>query len=298
MIRKIELLLKAKESTLPGDFTVYRAIPRRELRRVGGFVFFDHFDAENITPEKFDVPPHPHVGLQTVTYLFEGEILHTDSLDYQEIIAPGAVNWMTAGKGITHSEQVLLNLPRMHGVQSWVGLPQDKRKIDPNFEHFSAEKLPLITLENVIIRVLAGNLEENTSPIPTFQELTYFDIEVSGKAQTTLKINPNHELAIYVCEGEIEIDEQKIERFSLAKLTDGEAILKFSSEKSARFVIFGGEPLPEPTVIYWNFITDSVGEAKQALIDWEDGKFPQVTRYKKISTTENGDDEAEKMQLL
>lgn len=298
MNRKIELLLPAKESSLPGNFTVYRAIPRRELRRVGGFVFFDHFDAENVTPENFDVPPHPHIGLQTVTYLFEGEILHTDSLDFQEIIAPGAVNWMTAGKGITHSEQVLRDLPRMHGIQSWVGLPQDKRKIEPNFEHFSADKMPSIKLENINIRVLAGKLDEITSPILTFQELTYLDIEVFENAQTVLNVNPDHELAIYVCEGEIEVGGQKIEKFSLAKLTNGESLLEFATQQSARFVIFGGEPLPEPTVIYWNFITDSVGEAKKAALDWEAGKFPEVKKYKKISNSENDEKQSEKMQLL
>lgn len=297
MSRKIELLLPAKQSTLPGNFTVYRAIPRRELRRVGGFVFFDHFDAENITPEKFDVPPHPHVGLQTVTYLFEGEILHTDSLDFQEIIKPGAVNWMTAGKGITHSEQVVRNLPRMHGVQSWVGLPHDKRKIEPDFEHFGAPDLPLIKLENAAIRILAGNLDENVSPIPTFQELTYLDIEILENAEITLNVNPNHELAIYVCEGAIEIDGQTIERFSLGKLSDEGSEITFSSKSAARFVLFGGETLPEPTVIYWNFITDTIGEAKQALIDWEDGKFPEVKKYVKIAHSDDGD-EAEKMKLL
>ena len=299
MHRKIQLKLTAKESTLPGEFTVYRAIPRRELRRVGGFVFFDHFDAENITPENFDVPPHPHVGLQTVTYLFEGEILHTDSLDFQELIAPGAVNWMTAGRGITHSEQVTRNLPRMHGVQSWVGLPHDKRKIEPSFAHFGAENLPVVELENAKIRVLAGNLEENVSPIPTFQELTYLDIEASKNCSLTLNVNPTHELAVYVCEGAIEIDGEKVERFQLAKLTNTDNIFSFSSENGARFVMFGGEELPDPTVIYWNFITDSVGEAKQSLIDWEDGKFPKVSKYKKISDAdESAVSEIEKMKLL
>src|SRR5437868_4476861 len=173
MYRKIQLKLSAKESPLTGSFSVYRALPRRELRRVGGFVFFDHFDAEAIAPADFDVPPHPHVGLQTVTYLFEGEIQHTDSLGFQEIIKPGAINWMTAGKGITHAEQVLKPIPRMHGIQSWVGLPHDKRRTAPSFEHFPEEDLPLIEMENARIRVLAGNLDENASPIPTFQELTY-----------------------------------------------------------------------------------------------------------------------------
>lgn len=282
MSRKIEFQLKAKESLLPGNFTVYRALPRRELRRVGGFVFFDHFDAENVTPEIFDVPPHPHIGLQTVTYLFEGEILHTDSLDFQQKIEPGAVNWMTAGKGITHSEQVLKLQNRMHGIQSWVGLPQDKRKIEPSFEHFGKETLPLIEFEKAKIRVLAGNLNDNVSLIPTFQALTYLDIEADENCELELKINPEHELAVYVCEGSIEIDNQTIERFNLAKLSDSDESFRFSSSKGARFVLFGGEKLPEPTVIYWNFITNTLGEAKQALIDWEEGKFPEVRKYSKI----------------
>ena len=283
MHRKIQLKLAAKESPLTGNFSVYRALPRRELRRVGGFVFFDHFDAPDIAPAHFDVPPHPHVGLQTVTYLFEGEILHTDSLGFQESITPGAVNWMTAGRGITHAEQVMKLQPRMHGIQSWVGLPHDKRKIAPSFEHFAAENLPLVEAENARIRVLAGNLEENVSPIPTFQQLTYLDISADANCALEINVNPSHELAVYVCEGEISIGGESVERFVLAKLTDGEDKVAFSCESDARFVLFGGEHLPDPTVIYWNFITDTIGEAKQAMLDWEDGKFAEVTKYKKIS---------------
>lgn len=283
MLRKIQLKLAAKESPLTGNFSVYRALPRRELRRVGGFVFFDHFDAPRISPVEFDVPPHPHIGLQTVTYLFEGEILHTDSLSYQEKITPGAVNWMTAGRGITHSEQVTRTLERLHGIQSWVGLPHEFRKVEPSFEHFAAEDLPEIERENAKIRVLAGNLGESVSPIPTFQELTYLDIAADAGCSLELNVNPAHELAIYVCEGEIAVGGESVQKFELAKLSDGEGKFAFSSEKAARFVLFGGEHLADPTVIYWNFITDSLGEAKQAMIDWEDGKFPRVEKYKKIS---------------
>lgn len=296
-MRKITLILRAKESSLPGNFTVYRALPRRELRRVGGFVFFDHFDAEAVTPERFDVPPHPHIGLQTVTYLFEGEILHTDSLDYRQEILPGAVNWMTAGRGITHAEQVTRFQKRMHGVQSWVGLPHDKRKTAPSFEHFAAENLPRVEFDRAKIRVLAGSLEENVSPIPTFQPLTYFDVEAPPASGAKIRVDPSHELAVYVCEGAVEIGGQPLERFDLAKLSDGAADLEFKSENGARFVVFGGEPLPEPTVIYWNFITDTVGEAKQALLDWEAGKFPEVGRYEKI-TNVSGEDDFDKMKLL
>ncbi|MDM7924252.1 MAG: pirin family protein [Pyrinomonadaceae bacterium] len=172
----IEKVLPARESMLPGNFVVYRALPRRELRRVGGFVFLDHFDQPDITPELFDVPPHPHVGLQTVTYLFDGEILHTDSLDFEQMISPGDVNWMTSGKGITHAEQVIETQPRIHGLQSWVGLPHDKRAIEPAFDHFPKESLPLIESGGTKIRVIAGACGEHISPIPTFQPLIYLDI--------------------------------------------------------------------------------------------------------------------------
>jgi redox-sensitive bicupin YhaK (pirin superfamily) len=297
MFRKIQLKITAKESPLTGNFSVYRALPRRELRRVGGFVFFDHFDAEHIAPEQFDVPPHPHVGLQTVTYLFEGEILHTDSLGYQEFITPGAVNWMTAGRGITHSEQVLKLQPRMHGIQSWVGLPQDKRKIAPSFEHFAKENLPIVKLENAEIRVLAGNLGENHSPIPTFQQLTYLDISGAADCSLEINVNPSHELAVYICAGEISIGGESVEKFDLAKLSDGEEKFAFTCSREARFVLFGGEHLPDPTVIYWNFITDTIGEAKQAMIDWEEGKFPEVEKYQKVPSAPKIED-PEKMKLL
>ena len=295
-MRTIEFILTASESYLPGDFIVYRALPRRELRRVGGFVFLDHFDQSDVTPELFDVPPHPHIGLQTVTYLFEGEAFHTDSLDNEQPVNAGDVNWMTAGRGITHAEQVRNLQPRMHGLQSWVGLPHDKRKVAPAFDNFPAAELPKIEIDGIAITVIAGELSGKRSPIPTFQELTYFDVTVSNGGNATLAVDPTHELAVYVAEGAILIGGTEVKRHDLAKLSAGDH-LEFSADKDARFVVLGGEPLPDPTVIYWNFITDTVGEAKQAAIDWEDGKFPPVTKYRKFTSEDLGD-ETERMQLL
>jgi quercetin 2,3-dioxygenase len=294
--RRIELILPAAESLLPGDFVVHRALPRRELRRVGGFVFLDHFDQPDITPELFDVPPHPHIGLQTVTYLFEGEILHTDSLDYQQPIVPGDVNWMTAGRGITHSEQVTRRLPRIHGIQSWVGLPHKDRKTAPDFRNFSGSELPVITGEGFTAKIIAGHCGNMVSPIPTFQQLTYFDVKIEGGATASLPVDRDHELAVYVCQGEVEIGDTAIKRFDLAKLSPGGEVA-ISAKENASVILLGGEPLPEPTVIYWNFITDTVGEAKQAMLDWEAGKFPPVKKYVKIS--HDGDEQLEeKMKLL
>jgi redox-sensitive bicupin YhaK (pirin superfamily) len=296
MLRTVELILPASESYLPGDFVVYRALPRRELRRVGGFAFLDHFDQPDITPELFDVPPHPHIGLQTVTYLFDGEILHTDSLGNQCEIRPGDVNWMTAGRGITHAEQVTRLQPRVHGLQSWVGLPHDVRKTDPAFDHFPQDLLPKIRKSGFKITVIAGDCLGEASPIPTFQKLVYLDIQAAPGVLVQFPVDPTYELAIYVCEGSVNVGERVINRNELAKLSKGD-LMEVSCETAVRFVVIGGEPLPDPTVIYWNFITDTVGEAKQAAIDWEDGKFPVVDKYKKYTSADLGDEE-ERMQLL
>ncbi len=284
MNRTVDLILPASESHLPGDFVVHRALPRRELRRVGGFVFLDHFDQPDITPELFDVPPHPHVGLQTVTYLFEGEILHTDSLDYQQLIRPGDVNWMTSGRGITHSEQVIETQQRIHGLQSWVGLPRDKRKVEPAFEHFSKDVLPKIEGTGFSMTVIAGEIDGKRSPIPTYRDLVYIDIRAAAGISHQFAVNPTHELAVYVAEGEVRIGDRTLSRHDLGKLSSGETFA-FEASNYVKFVLIGGEPLPEPTVIYWNFITDTIGEAKQRLKDWEDGEFARVNKYRKISLT-------------
>lgn len=294
--RTVEFILPASESYLPGDFVVYRALPRRELRRVGGFVLLDHFDQPDITPGLFDVPPHPHIGLQTVTYLFEGEILHTDSLDNQCEVRPGDVNWMTAGRGITHAEQVMRTQPQVHGLQSWVGLPQNERKTEPAFDHFPKDILPKIEKDAFTITVIAGDCLGGISPIPTFQKLVYLDVSARHSGTIQLPVDPLYELAVYVCSGTAEIAGHNVKLHDLAKLSGGD-LIEITCDGPARFVVIGGEPLPDPTVIYWNFVTDTVGEAKQAAIDWQDGRFPPVSKYRKFTSVDLGD-EAERMQLL
>lgn len=287
-MRHVKDIIPARQSLLPGGFVVYRALPRRQLSRVGGFVFLDHFDQPDISPEMFDVPPHPHIGLQTVTYLFEGSILHNDSLDHEQMIFPGEVNWMTAGRGITHSEQVVTRQPRLHGLQTWVGLPHDKRKVEPGFEHFGTGVLPALDHEGVLINVIAGELFGRRSPIPTHQSLVYLDIRAHANSNAEFSVEGSHELAVYVCEGTIQIGGEPISKYDLASLSAGEAF-GFSAVSDARFVLFGGEPLHEPTVIYWNFIADSIEEAKQAERDWESGNFPSVSRYRSSAIRDESD---------
>lgn len=228
--------------------------------------------------------------------MFEGEAFHTDSLDNEQPVKAGEVNWMTAGRGITHAEQVTKTQTRMHGLQSWVGLPHDMRQIDPGFDNFPADTLPVLDVDGASITVIAGELEGCVSPIPTFQELSYFDVSIEAGSAIDLVVHPDHELAIYTAEGSIEVGGTLVKLNDLAKLSSGDE-LSLTAPETARFVVFGGEPLPDPVVIYWNFVTDTVGEAKQAAIDWQDGKFPVVSKYRKFTSTDLGD-EAERMQLL
>lgn len=280
-MRRVERIITASESVLPGEFVVRRALPRRELRRVGGFVFLDHFDERNVSPDKFDVPPHPHIGLQTVSYLLEGEILHRDSLDYEQLISPGDVNLMTSGRGITHSEQVAKTQERLHGLQIWIGLPHNKRRMEPAFASFPSDGFPVVNFGETSVKVIFGELERSVSPIKTHQKLVYFDINSPNGGEITVPCDENDELAIYTTDGEVVVDGQTAKRFDLVQLSSGNSI-EISLAKASRCVLIGGEPLPEPTVIYWNFIADSMDEAKQAMSDWEDGKFPKVSKYQKI----------------
>lgn len=296
MQRSVEFILPASVSYLPGDFAVHRALPRRELRRVGGFVFLDHFDEPNIDANAFDVPPHPHIGLQTVTYLFDGEILHTDSLDNRQMITPGDVNWMTAGHAITHSEQVIAPQKRMHGIQTWVGLPHKDRKAEPDFAHFPSGEIPEHIADGVTVKIIAGECLGKSSPIPTFQKLTYLDVAATAQSFIELPTDASDELAVYICVGSIKVGDHTIKQHDLAKFTPGDE-LRLAAVEDSRFIIFGGEPLPEPTVIYWNFIADTLGEAKQALIDWEEGKFPPVSLYKKVSG-DDGESDPDVMKYL
>jgi len=278
---RVERIFHAAESFLPGGFVVRRALPRRELRRVGGFVFLDHFDHSDVTPAMFDVESHPHIGLQTVSYLFDGEILHRDSLDSEKLIAPGDVNWMTAGRGITHSEQVVIKQSRLNGLQIWVGLPQDRRKIEPYFESFPSENFPVLEIDGCRIKVIAGELDGQASPVTGHQRLVYFDIDSPNANTLELPCDNRDELAVYVCDGSIRVADTDLTRFDLARLSAGDS-LELDLDRGARCVLIGGEPLPDPTVIYWNFIADSLDEAKQAMKDWEDGRFPPVAKYKKF----------------
>jgi redox-sensitive bicupin YhaK (pirin superfamily) len=276
--RGVSLLLPAKPAQLTGSATVLRALPRREQRRVGPFVFFDHF-GPHPSDGAMDVLPHPHIGLQTVTYLFSGAIEHRDCLGSVQVIRPGDVNWMTAGRAITHAEMVVRGGEELHGIQTWVGLPPGRRKIEPAFQHFGGEVLPEVAYPGATVKVIAGTLGAQHSPVPTFQPTTYLDLRLQPGARLSLPVDPAHELALYVAVGEVTLGETVIPRGVLASLGDGGGVLHLASAAGARAVLVGGEPMQEPTVIWWNFIVDSVEEGRACEQDWKAGRFPKVPGF-------------------
>nr|WP_274622321.1 pirin family protein [Myxococcus fulvus] len=276
--RGVAALWTAKPTELVGESRVLRALPRVELRRVGPFVFCDHFGPAPAVPGTMSVPPHPHVGLQTVTYLFSGAIRHRDSVGSVQDIHPGDVNWMTAGRGIVHAEDVDSSpgAAPLHGLQTWVALPREHRHTTPSFEHVPASKLPLVEHACARVRVLAGRLGDAVSPVPTFHPLTYLDVELEAGASVSLPVEPTHALALYVADGEVAVGGTTVERGVLAHLEDGGAALALHSVRGGRAVVLGGEPLPDPLVIWWNFVVDSVAEGRARLADWEAGRFPPL----------------------
>ncbi len=268
--------LPATSTTLIGENKVWRSLPRRAQRRVGPFVFCDHFGPTKLGQAPMSVPAHPHCGLQTVTYLLSGSLRHTDSIGSVQIIQPGDVNWMTAGAGIVHAEETLSTNEPLHLIQTWVGLPQAHRKTAPAFEHYARDTLPSIQMQGATIRVLAGALHDARSPVHTFQATTYLDIMLSPGSDADLTVDPSHELAAYVIEGTLHIGSDPIDTHALAVLTPGDK-LRLTSATGARVLLLGGEPLPEPTVIWWNFVVDSLEEGKAREADWHAGRFAGIT---------------------
>lgn len=276
--RSVAALWPAKPTELVGESRVLRALPRVELRRVGPFVFCDHFGPSPAVREVMDVPAHPHVGLQTVTYLFSGAIRHRDSVGSVQDIRPGDVNWMTAGRGVVHAEEVHTgpDAQALHGVQTWVALPREHRQTEPAFTHTPAAQLPLWERGGARVRVIAGRLEAEVSPVATFQSLTYLDVSLAPGAEVSLPVDSTHALALYVAEGEVSVGGTAVARGVLAHLDEGTPLLPLRSAQGARLLVLGGTPLPDPLVIWWNFVVDSVAEGRARVADWEAGRFPSL----------------------
>jgi redox-sensitive bicupin YhaK (pirin superfamily) len=262
-----------------GGFEVRRVLPSMGRRSVGPFVFFDQMGPAELAPGAgMDVRPHPHIGLATVTYLFAGTIVHRDSLGTVQPIEPGAVNWMTAGSGIVHSERSDAELrkrrSKLYGIQVWVALPKQHEETEPDFTHYAAGSLPLVEGEGTTVRVIAGSLFGKASPVKTFSALFYGDVTFQPGAG--LSVDHEHEeRALYLVEGSVEIAGQPFEPGRLLVFSPGDE-LTVKASSSARLLLFGGEPLDGPRHVWWNFVSSSRERIEQAKADWKSGRFAPV----------------------
>jgi redox-sensitive bicupin YhaK (pirin superfamily) len=271
----LELVIVPRVRDL-GGFEVRRALPHGRRQMVGPFIFFDQMGpVQFIAGQGIDVRPHPHIGLATVTYLFDGRVMHRDSEGNAQEIAPGAMNLMTAGRGIAHSERTPQAARHggegLCGIQSWIALPEAQEETAPTFQHFDAAGLPLIEDGGLRARIIAGSGFGKTSPVGMASPWFYADVGLQGGASAPL--DPDHEeRAVYVVEGEVEIAGVRFEGPRLLIFRPGDRIT-IRAIRSARLVFFGGAALEGPRYIWWNFVSSRRERIEQAKEDWRGGRF-------------------------
>jgi len=257
-----------REASL-GALRISRALPIRERRLVGPWCFLDRFGPLTFAGDKpMNVPPHPHIGLQTVSWLLEGEVLHSDSLGSEAIVRPGGVNVMTAGNGISHAEETPpQNSGRLSGVQLWVALPEAHRHIAPAFRH--VEQVPAIEANGGIVQVFAGAYGGETAPAPYFSEMIGVDIQIHAGEVVELESNPAFEHAVLVLSSDAWFENQRLDEGVLYYLGSQRSSLSFHSLAGGRVLLIGGPPFPETILMWWNFVARTPEEIAQARADWE-----------------------------
>jgi redox-sensitive bicupin YhaK (pirin superfamily) len=274
----VELIIRPRPRDI-GDFTVRRSLPDGRRQRVGPFIFFDHMGPVKFPPGAgVNVRPHPHIGLATITYLFDGEITHRDSLGYRQDIRCGAVNWMTAGRGIVHSERTRPELVArgsdLHGIQTWVALPLEEEECEPRFEHYAAERIPEGYVDGVGVRIIIGEAFGLLSPVQTASDTVY--VEANLPAGASLPVPDGHdEIGVYVVNGAVRIGERQFGEGSLAVLRRGVPAV-VSAASDTRIMLLGGATLPGERIIWWNFVSSSQQRLEQAKRDWVAGRFSMV----------------------
>ncbi len=272
----VKLIISPREKDL-GGFSVRRALPVKEQRKIGPWIFFDHAGPAPFEPgDGVDVRPHPHINLATVTYMFEGSFMHRDSLGNEIAIAPGDINLMVAGKGIVHSERTPDDLRAaghtLHALQLWLALPEEDEETDPAFYHYPADELPTTEVDGIPIRVMMGSAYGLNSPVKTFAQTLYFEADL--QAGQTLTLPAAEERGVYVAAGQIEINGQQIDQFSLAVLED-QPDIRVKASADSRIALIGGEALGERHM-FWNFVSSRKERIERAKSDWDNGKFPKV----------------------
>jgi hypothetical protein len=272
----IDLIIEPRARDL-GGFSVRRVLPARQRRAVGPFIFFDHMGPADFPPgEGIQVRPHPHIGLATVTYLFEGEIMHRDSLGHVQPIRPGAVNLMTAGRGIVHSERAGDDLDRhsrLHGIQSWMALPEGEEEREPGFIHYPAGELPAFDFEGAAMRVIIGEACGHASPVASCSRTLYVECRLPRGERFTLP-GDQEELAVYVVTGNARIGTHLLEGGHMAVAKAGSRP-RVEAEDDSLLMVIGGAGLG-PRHIWWNFVSSSPERIEQAKADWRQGRFDPV----------------------
>jgi redox-sensitive bicupin YhaK (pirin superfamily) len=280
---ELEMLIVTRVREIVDDFKVRRALPSAKRRMVGPFIFLDQIGPEVLRINQgLDVAPHPHIGLATVTYLFDGELMHRDGLGFVQSIRPGEVNWMTAGSGIAHSERtppdMRLSGSELFGIQSWVALPKRCEESEPAFTHHGADELPIVEGDGKRVRLITGSLYGAQSPVRTLSEMFYADITLVEGALLPIP-NEHEERAAYIVEGSIELlphDGIYSAGQLLVFKPGAEITLRAHESSPARIMILGGEPMDGPRHIWWNFVSSSKDQIEQAKEDWRLGRFARV----------------------
>jgi hypothetical protein len=275
---EVELVIEGRKREL-GGFSVRRILPASVRRLVGPFIFFDHMGPARLPPGRgMDVRPHPHINLATVTYLFDGEIIHRDSLGSHQPIRPGAINWMTAGRGIAHSERTgeaeRARESALHGIQLWVALPKEHEETAPEFYHHPPSELPELERGGAVIRVLAGSAYGESSPVRIFSPLFYVDAQMPAGSQLEIPAG-FAERAAYVVSGVVHAGSERSEPNRMLAFAR-DVPVKLRAETSARVMLIGGEPLDGERHMWWNFVSSSKDRIEAAKRDWKARRFPLV----------------------
>lgn len=276
-VADVELIIDARKRDL-GELSVGRVLPAVARRTVGPFIFFDHMGPVDFAPGAgVDVRPHPHINLATVTYLFAGEILHRDSLGSEQVIRPGAINWMNAGRGIVHSErtppELRANGYHLHGLQLWVALPTAHEESAPTFTHYSKSELPEANVDGATVRVLAGDAYGLVSPVKTHSRVLYVDVILP--AGVSIAVPLERERAAYVVNGDVTCGGETASGGRMLVFSPG-ATPELRAMTDTRLVFIGGDPLDGVRHIYWNFVSSSLERLESAKSDWRERRFPVV----------------------
>ena len=264
-----------------GSLAISRALPVKDRRLVGPWCFLDRFGPLTFNEGKpMDVAPHPHIGLQTVTWLHDGEVVHHDSLGYESVLRPGGVNVMTSGNGIAHAEQTPRdNTGRLNGVQLWTALPDEHRHMRAGFAQVS--EVPLVESPSGVVQVFAGTLNGTTSPAPYYSDLVGADVRVHPRHTLVVPIDPAFEHAVLVMNGDCALDDESLDGRVLYYLGTARSEARFSSRNGGRLLLIGGPPFRETILMWWNFVARTPEEITQARTDWEGRRrFGDVTAYK------------------